>query len=91
MCSKAKLARLQTAYNRREMSEKSYSNGEITVIWKPEVCSHSTNCWRGLLPVFDPRKRPWVNMAGATTDRIKAQIEKCPSGALSYIEDQDTP
>lgn len=73
------------------MGEKRYSNDEITVFWKPEVCIHSTNCWKALLPVFDPRKRPWVNMAGATTEEIMATIDKCPSGALSYCANDDEP
>jgi uncharacterized Fe-S cluster protein YjdI len=33
--------------------------------------------------VFDPRKKPWVNVEGASKDEIAAQVRKCPSGALS--------
>lgn len=62
---------------------KEYSNGEITVIWKPELCIHASNCWKELPQVFDPKKRPWVNIDGATTDAIRKQVEICPSGALS--------
>ena len=65
------------------MVEKRYSNDEITVVWKPEICAHSTNCWKSLLRVFDPRKRPWINMQGASTERIIETVKKCPSGALS--------
>lgn len=70
--------------------EKHYSNGEITVVWKPDVCIHSGMCWRGLLQVFDPRKRPWINLEGADTEAIIAQVEKCPSGALSWYRNSDT-
>lgn len=63
---------------------KKYSNGEVTVVWKPNQCIHSTICFRGLGKVFNPQIRPWVNMEGANTEEIKAQIDKCPSGALSY-------
>lgn len=69
--------------------EKAYSNDKITVYWQPKMCEHSTLCWKGLLGVFDPRKRPWVNMDGATTQEIIAQIDKCPSGALSYKYNKD--
>jgi uncharacterized Fe-S cluster protein YjdI len=61
-----------------------YSNGEITVVWKPQVCTHSKKCWKGLLEVFDPRNRPWINMKGSTTEKIIAQVDQCPSKALSY-------
>jgi len=62
-----------------------YTNDEITVVWKPEICRHSTLCWKGLIEVFDPREKPWIKMDGATTDRIIEQVKKCPSGALSYF------
>jgi uncharacterized Fe-S cluster protein YjdI len=76
------------------MSEviKKYTNGEVTVVWKPEVCIHSRLCWTQLGEVFDPRKRPWVNMEGADTARIIDQVSKCPSGALSYyLHDEANP
>lgn len=63
---------------------KEYSNGQVTVVWKPGQCIHSKLCWTGLMEVFDPRKRPWVNMEGADSNAIMAQVDKCPSGALSY-------
>jgi len=63
-----------------------YSNGEITVIWKPEVCIHSGICFKGLAEVFDPRRRPWIDMSQADTQRIMEQVKKCPSGALSMAE-----
>lgn len=67
------------------MTEKRYTNDEITVVWKPETCVHSTLCWKGLIKVFNPKSRPWVNMQGAETEKIVEQINKCPSGALSYF------
>ena len=35
---------------------KKYSNGEVTIVWKPDKCIHSGICFRGLGEVFDPRK-----------------------------------
>lgn len=68
---------------------KQYSNGEITVVWQPQVCIHSTLCWKGLGEVFNPTKRPWVNMDGAQTEAIIEQVKKCPSGALSYFKNNE--
>ena len=68
------------------MSErkKSYSNNEITVIWKPDVCIHSTKCWKASLAVFNPKRRPWIDMSAGTTDEIIKIVDNCPSGALAY-------
>ena len=67
------------------MTEKRYTNDEITVVWKPETCIHSTLCWKGLIQVFNPKERPWVKINGAPSEKIVDQIEKCPSGALSFF------
>jgi uncharacterized Fe-S cluster protein YjdI len=73
--------------------EKKYSNGDITVVWKPDSCIHSTLCWRGLTNVFNPKKRPWIDIEGADSEAIIAQVEKCPSGALSWYKNsaEETP
>ncbi|MCW5910382.1 MAG: (4Fe-4S)-binding protein [Cyclobacteriaceae bacterium] len=63
---------------------KKYTNGEVTIVWKPGQCIHSTICFKGLGQVFDPRRRPWVVPEAASTQQIVDQIKKCPSGALSY-------
>ena len=60
-----------------------YTNGDVTVVWQPAKCVHSGICVRGLPEVFDPEKRPWVNIEGADTKRIIDQVKTCPSGALS--------
>jgi len=67
-----------------------YSNEEITVLWKPNACIHSKLCWQQLGEVFKPKERPWVKMDGANTEKIIAQINKCPSGALSYQSNNNT-
>ena len=63
---------------------KKYSNEDITIVWKPKVCIHSAICFKGLPKAFNPKQKPWVTMEGATTEEIISQIDKCPSGALSY-------
>lgn len=63
-----------------------YTNGEITVAWKPALCIHSGICARGLRTVFDPTRKPWIDLSLAETARIIEQVKKCPSGALSIEE-----
>lgn len=67
---------------------KQYSNGEMTIVWQNELCIHSTICWKnatGLPEVFNPRERPWIKAEGASTERMIEQVNKCPSGALTYF------
>lgn len=68
---------------------KKYSNGEVTIVWKPDLCIHSGICSRGLREVFDPQRRPWIRPEAASTERIVAQVKQCPSGALSYFMNAD--
>lgn len=71
------------------MTEKQYTNDEITVIWKPELCVHSGVCVKNLPDVFRPKEKPWIKIEADTSNRIMRTVEKCPSGALSYrIEKQ---
>lgn len=62
---------------------KEYSNGEITILWQPKKCTHSGVCVKTLPQVYNPKLRPWIKIDNATTDELKAQVAKCPSGALS--------
>lgn len=64
---------------------KRYSNGEVSILWQPDVCIHSGICFRGLPGVFDPSRRPWIDMAAGETEAIMAQVSRCPSGALSIV------
>lgn len=65
------------------MAKRNYSNGEITVLWDSDKCTHCEACWRGLPQVFDPQAKPWVNINGAESQQIISQVEECPSGALT--------
>ncbi len=67
---------------------KLYRNGDVVVTWKPALCRHSGICARGLPRVFDPTRRPWIDLAASDTATIIAQVERCPSGALSWSKEQ---
>lgn len=64
--------------------EKEYTNGEVTVVWKPSLCDHSAVCISELPDVFNSIKRPWVNINGAPTNAIKRVVDLCPTRALTW-------
>lgn len=65
------------------MKTKEYTNGEITIVWKPGLCTHSGVCVKTLPNVYKPNERPWIRMEHATSQEMIDQVAKCPSGALS--------
>lgn len=68
---------------------KKYTNGEVTIVWKPTLCSHSARCFNGLGEVFHPKELPWITPEKSTTEKIIAQVKMCPSGALSHYLNGD--
>ena len=67
------------------MEKKTYTNGDVTILWQPSLCSHSACCVQGLPAVFDPRRRPWIELHAASSSEIVRQVRACPSGALSLV------
>lgn len=61
-----------------------YSNGEMTIVWQPELCTHAGICVKMLPNVYHPSERPWVKIENATTEELIEQVKACPSGALSF-------
>lgn len=69
--------------------KRSYTNGEVTVYWDPELCIHVMNCIRNLPEVYNSSKRPWVNIHGAGTREIIRATDTCPTGAISWKMNRD--
>jgi uncharacterized Fe-S cluster protein YjdI len=70
------------------METHEYPNGEITILWQPNLCTHSGVCVRTLGKVYNPKARPWIKTENATTQELIDQVKKCPSGALSIKNDK---
>ena len=64
------------------MTKKIYSTAEIEVSWEPDLCIHSGNCVKGSARVFNPRRRPWIELEHESAERILEIVANCPSGAL---------
>ncbi len=60
-----------------------YQNDRIKVYWRPWLCQHAAQCLTWSPEVFDPMRRPWVEVDAAPVEEIVETIGRCPSGALS--------
>lgn len=63
---------------------KKYRKEDFTILWEPKKCIHAAICVKELPEVYDPNGKPWINPENASVEQLKVQINKCPSGALSY-------
>lgn len=63
-----------------------YKGKEITVVYDRHLCMGAGHCGE-LESVFGTHDKPIYEPDGAPTEDIIRTIRKCPSGALSYIQD----
>lgn len=68
-----------------------YANDAIRVQWFAGRCIHSAECVRAAPGVFDPRRRPWIDLARSDADTIAAAVLRCPTGALRFERLDDGP
>lgn len=67
------------------MSDKptrTYTHGNLTVEWYADRCEHCEHCWRSMPEVFDPERRPWIQLQNGNHTDIWKTCRACPSGAL---------
>jgi uncharacterized Fe-S cluster protein YjdI len=65
---------------------KKYAKDDLTIVWKPGKCIHAAVCVEMLPKVYNPNERPWLKQENASIADLKAQINECPSGALTYVD-----
>jgi len=74
-----------------EPGGKEYANKDIAVAWKPALCRHSGRCVSQLPEVFKLGASPWINVDGASAQRLSEQVLLCPTGALTIVQQNSVP
>jgi uncharacterized Fe-S cluster protein YjdI len=62
--------------------ERVYRNDTVEVTWAPSYCTHFRACVSGAPRVFDPQRRPWVDVDRDAAETIVQVVSGCPTGAL---------
>jgi len=60
-----------------------YINDAVEVTWSPSLCIHWAACVGGNERVFNPQRRPWVDLDADEAERIVEIVDACPTGALN--------
>ena len=66
-----------------------YENEDLAVFWDSEKCQHARKCVTGSPQVFDFMRKPWIDLGGASNERIWDTVKQCPSGALDILYRHD--
>lgn len=56
---------------------------DVTVSYTPVLCSHAAECQKAASAVFDPARKPWVDVSEGNISDVLSAVGNCPSGALS--------
>lgn len=65
-----------------------YRGRLITINDNRGICSHAGFCTGNLPAVFRMGTEPWIDPDAADVKEVKRVIRMCPSGALSYMENE---
>lgn len=70
---------------------KVYRGRDIEVSFDLDICVHVAECLRGEPRVFELHRRPWILPDEGDADVVAKVVERCPSGALTYVRHDGKP
>ena len=68
-----------------------YPGSEIDVAWDGNLCIHVGECTRARGDLFESGRNPWCEPDRGEVDTVTAVVERCPTGALSYVRKDGGP
>lgn len=63
-----------------------YPGAEIDVQWDKRLCIHIGECGGADNSLFEAGRDPWCKPDEVSKAEVRAICERCPSGALSYVD-----
>ena len=68
----------------RRGATRTYEREGLAVEWDASLCIHTARCIAAAPAVFDPRRKPWVQLDEGAPQQIADAVRQCPTGALRY-------
>ncbi|MGB0749681.1 MAG: CDGSH iron-sulfur domain-containing protein [Magnetospiraceae bacterium] len=65
-----------------------FTGETVDVQWDARLCIHMAECNRAEGELFDAAREPWCAPNETAPEKVAEVCERCPSGALSYVEKQ---
>ena len=62
-----------------------YEGEQADVTWNGPLCIHVGECGRAKGDLFVGGRQPWCQPDLAATDDVAEVVERCPTGALTYV------
>ena len=72
-------------------ARRTYETDAIAVHWDSTRCIHTARCIAALPQVFDPARRPWIDVQASGADAVAEAVRRCPTGALRYTRLDGAP
>lgn len=64
---------------------KTYHGETVKVCWHRDLCLHVGECGRANDALFVAKRDPWCDPDEVSIERVAEIVERCPTGALSYV------
>ena len=61
----------------------SFENDAIRVTWSRMRCTHVAACVMNLPTVFEPGRRPWIDLERGSADAVARAVQHCPTSGYS--------
>ena len=68
-----------------------YPGDAVDVAWDKRLCIHVGECTRARNEIFESGRKPWCDPNLAEPADVVEVVERCPSGALTYVPKDGTP
>ena len=68
-----------------------YPGQEIDVQWDGRLCIHVAECGKAEGDLFVGDRQPWCLPDQVSKAEVREVVERCPSGALSYVDKDGSP